>query len=43
MKNESKDNINFFRLRSHISLSGNGFNTKNRKEYLPKEERYQNL
>jgi hypothetical protein len=29
---------------SHVSLSGNGFNiTTNQKEYLSKEEKYQNL
>jgi hypothetical protein len=26
-----------------MSLSGNGFNTTNQKEYLSKEEKYQNL
>jgi hypothetical protein len=41
-RNTSKALSRFIRRRV-MSLSGNGFNTTNQKEYLSKEEKYQNL
>ncbi len=41
-RNTSKALSRFIR-RSHVSPSGNGFNTTNQKEYLSKEGKYLNL